>query len=399
MKIAFVTPHSASWPAGSFSGDLTAHVTGLGRGLAARGHRVVIYTRKDCPDLPAERTLAPGLTVRHLPAGPAEPLPATDEARHIGEFSRRLAAQWQQSRPEIVHALYWTSGLAALLAARDYPVPVVQTFGSLATAERRAGLPGPARDARMKMEAVVARTAAGVLATSTAEASDLATLGIRPASVRVVPCGVETGRFSPGRRPERCLGPARLLHLAGLGPHDGADLAISLLAELPGVVLSLAGERPGGRRGGDLGAARLGKLAATLGVADRVSFTGPVTERRLPAVLRSADMLICTSRHDPLGLTSIRAMACGTPVAAIETGGSADAVIDGITGLLGRPGAPQDLARRLQEVVSTPMKLAAFGIAAADRARSRYPWERIAHEAAAEYESCIARQPERLRAA
>jgi len=71
-------------------------------------------------------------------------------------------------------------------------------------------------------------------------------------------------------------------------------------------------------------------------------------------------------------------------------GGYADAIVDGTTGLLLPPGRPQMLVKRLRELLATPMKLTGFGIAAADRARSRYPWERIAAETTAAYERCLA---------
>ncbi len=62
----------------------------------------------------------------------------------------------------------------------------------------------------------------------------------------------------------------------------------------------------------------------------------------------------------------------------------------GTTGLLLPPGRPRVLVKRLRDLLATPMKLTGFGIAAADRARSRYPWERIAAETAAAYERCLA---------
>jgi RNA polymerase sigma factor (sigma-70 family) len=54
---------------------------------------------------------------------------------------------------------------------------------------------------------------------------------------------------------------------------------------------------------------------------------------------------------------------------------------------------PAALARRLRELLASPMRLAAFGIAAADRARSRYSWERIATETTIVYEKAIAKTP------
>ena len=49
----------------------------------------------------------------------------------------QLRTRWSADRPDVVHAVRWTSGLAALAASRDLGLPVVQTFTSLGVAERR----------------------------------------------------------------------------------------------------------------------------------------------------------------------------------------------------------------------------------------------------------------------
>jgi hypothetical protein len=77
MKIALVARH-ASTPATSadpYAAEQAAHVTGLGRALAALGHNVVIYARTllACPNA----KLAPGLIARYIKAGPAAPLRPT----------------------------------------------------------------------------------------------------------------------------------------------------------------------------------------------------------------------------------------------------------------------------------------------------------------------------------
>jgi len=86
---------------------------------------------------------------------------------------------------------------------------------------------------------------------------------------------------------------------------------------------------------------------------------------------------------------SLEAMACGTPVVATAVGGQVDAVVDGTTGILVPPGRPALLAHRIRQLLSHPMLLEAFSVAAADRARSRYSWDRIAHETLAVYDSAL----------
>ena len=159
------------------------------------------------------------------------------------------------------------------------------------------------------------------------------------------------------------------------------------MAKVPGADLVVAGGPPRDELRSDLGFRRLAKLADTLGVSGQVAFAGQVGRAALPPLLRSADLLVNVSEYDPSGITSIQAMACGTPVIASAAGGQADAVLDGTTGILVPPGRPALLAQRIRQLLAHPMMLEAFSVAAADRARSRYSWDRIAHETLAVYDT------------
>ena len=391
MKIALVARHVSApvTPSDPYAAEQAAHVAGLGRALAAQGHSVVICARKDAPGLPDRETLAPGLTARYIKAGPPAPVPADQLPQYVAEIGRHLAARWEKDTPDIVHAHHWTSGLAALLAAREVPAPIVQSFGSLGTAEQRHGVPGPQDSARIRMEAGVARSVTGVLAHTSDEVAGLAGLGIPGARVRIVPCGVDTGRFDPEGAAARRHGELRLLHVGSLADHQGLDKLISALPDLPGAELVIAGGPDQDELDSDIAYKKLGKLAAGLGVADRVTFTGQVASTNLPALMRSADIFVSAARYEPYGAAAISAMACGTPVVAYAVGAYSDAVVDGTTGLLLPAGGPEVFVKRIRDLLSAPMKLTAFGIAAADRARSRYPWERIAAETVAAYERCV----------
>ena len=397
MKIALVARHvcAPAAPSEPYAAEQAAHVADLGRALAAEGHKVVVYGRKDAPGLPDRETLAPGLTARYIKAGPPAPVPADQLARHVAAIAAHLAARWKKDAPDIVHAHHWTSGLAALAATRELPVPVVQSFGSLGVAEQRHGVPGPERGARIRMETAVARAVVGVLAATADEAAELTGFGVPGIRARIVPSGVDTSRFDPEGPRARRHADLRMLHVGSLADHAGLSTLLRALPELPGAELVIAGGPDQDELESDIAYKKLGKLAAGLGVADRVTFTGQVAVRSLPALMRSADLFVSAARYEPYGIAAIRAMACGKPVVAHAVGAHADAVVDGTTGLLVPPGRPELLVRRLRDLLATPVKVMAFGIAAADRATSRYPWERIATETVAAYERCLASQDPR----
>ena len=401
MKIALVARHvcAPAAPADPYAAEQAAHVADLGRALAAAGHKVVIFGRKDAPGLPDRETLAPGLTARYITAGPPAPVPADQLPKYVAEIAIHLTARWKLDPPDIVHAHHWTSGLAALLAAREVPVPVIASFGTLGVAEQRHGVPGPRQGARFRIETAVARSVAGVLAATADEADELSRLRIPGARVAVVPCGVDVSRFDPeGPRSKRHTD-FRLLHVGSLAEYAGLSALLKALPDLPGAELVIAGGPDHDELESDIAYKKLGKLSAGLGVADRITFAGHVADKNMPALMRSADLFVSAARYEPYGAAAIRAMACGKPVVANAVGAHADAVVDGTTGLLAPPGRPEMLVRRLRDLLATPVKIMAFGIAAADRARSRYPWERIATETAAGYERCRAERGRQVRAA
>ena len=85
-------------------------------------------------------------------------------------------------------------------------------------------------------------------------------------------------------------------------------------------------------------------------------------------------------------------MACGTPVIAPPVGGHMDAVVDGTTGIIVPPDRPALLAQRIRQLLAHPMLIEAYGVAAADRVRSRYSWDRIAGETIAVYDRVMAQR-------
>jgi glycosyltransferase involved in cell wall biosynthesis len=373
----------------NLTGDQGARVASLARALARQGHRVTVYARQDSPARNGSSIVAPRVTVEHIPAGPAAPLPAEKLAPHLREFGCQLAQRWRRNPPDVVHAHFWTSGLAALAATRDLDVPVLQAFESLAAAEQRLRLPESGPAARVRLETAVARSVGTVLARSAQEMSDLARLGVPRTSIKVVPCGVDTALFSPDGPAARRTGRPRLLAVTTLAWPHGLDTVMRALPGIPGAELVIADARPGGRPRADKARRELGKLARQAGVRDRVTLGDGVSPRALPCLLRSADVLVNPAWYEPIGMTVIQAMACGVPVVASDVGSNRDAVVDGTTGALVPPGRPDVLARRLRELLALPVRLEALGVAAADRARARYSWDRIGRETLTAYEHCL----------
>ena len=394
MKIALVAQHSTPVPSDSAkqAGD-DARLVEMSRSLADNGHQVTVYARRASASLPERATLAPGVSVEYVgPADSAADAGRSDDAHllaQVAAFSQPLHDRWSKDRPDVVHALRWTSGLAALSATRDLQVPVVQTFDSLGVAERRHRLiPASVGTERIRLEPAIGRTVSAVMAGSSDEESDLTRLGVPRRSIRVVPCGVDIDEFSPEGPSYERNARHRLVTVADLATEQEAlGTLLRAVSKVPGAELVVAGGPPREELRSDLSYRRLAKIADSLDLHGRVFFEGGVGRAALPPLLRSADLLVSVSEYDPSAITSIQAMACGTPVVASAVGCQVDAVVDGTTGILVPPGRPALLAHRIRQLLAHPMLLEAFSVAATDRARSRYSWDRIAHETLAVYDS------------
>src|SRR6202007_3318380 len=96
--------------------------------------QVTVFAQKRQPDLPDQAELHDGVRITHIDAGPSMADSDRSDAsllERVPAFSGPLRSSWERERPDVVHALRWTSGLAALVAARDSRIPVVQEFSSL----------------------------------------------------------------------------------------------------------------------------------------------------------------------------------------------------------------------------------------------------------------------------
>ncbi|HKG38063.1 MAG TPA: glycosyltransferase [Conexibacter sp.] len=382
MKVAMVSEHASPLAAlgGVDAGGQNVHVAALAIEMGRQGAHVVVHTRRDDPRLPQRTRLAPGAVVDHVSAGPAAPISKDELLPHMDAFAADLAAQWREDRPDVVHAHFWMSGHAALMAARELGIPVVQTFHALGVVKRRyQGEMDTSPSERLGIEKQILRRADQVVATCSDEVFELVRLGATRGRLTVVPCGVDLDLFTPdGRRARRRPGLKRIVCVGRLVERKGVGNAISALAALPDTELVIAGGPPRAQLDRDPEARRLRALAEQAGVADRVDLRGRMGREDVAALLRSADAVVCVPWYEPFGIVPLEAMACGAPVVASAVGGMIDSVVDGVTGVHVPPRDPERLAEALAPLLADPERRATYGSAGIERARRRYGWPRIA---------------------
>jgi glycosyltransferase involved in cell wall biosynthesis len=392
MRIAMVSEHASPLAVlgGEDAGGQNVHVAALSTALAERGHDVVVYTRRDGPDLPERTTLAPGVTVVHVPAGPSSVIGKDAMAPFMPQFGHWLAEDWRRHGvPDIVHAHFWMSGLATTVAMADLvtwrePLPrMAITFHALGVVKRRhMGAADPSPAERLDVEQSLLARVDGVVATCRDEIRELLDLGADPSRLHIVPCGVDLQRFAP-RGPHRVPwtdGRDRLLCLGRLVERKGIDDAVQALADLPSAELVVAGGPDASQLDVDPDVARLRATARRAGVASRVRFVGRVQPDDAAALMRAADLVLAVPWYEPFGIVPLEAQACGTSVVATAVGGMLDTVGDGETGAHVPARDPHALAACVRSLLLHPEHRRRMGTEGARRVARRYTWQQVAAE-------------------
>ena len=388
-RVAMLSVHTSplDQPGTGDGGGLNVTVREQALRLARRGVEVDVFTRRSDPEQPPTVTLADGVQVHHVEAGPVAPVDKDEVANHLCAFV--LAAQRHPTAGshDVLHGHYWLSGWVGRRLADRWDVPLVQMFHTLGVLKNATLAPGdrPEPALRLVAEERVARDADRVLVLTCGEGRLLhRTYGLSGARLTVVPAGVDLDRFRPAVAPLRAAAPStaegatprpHLLFVGRLQPLKGPDVAIATLAEVrrtfPTARLRVIGGASGNGHG-NLGPRQLRALADDLGVADAVDLEPAVDQDTLAERYRAADVVLVPSRSETFGLVALEAQACGVPVVAADVPGL-EAVV-GAGGTLVAGHDPVDHARAVTAYLADPRRRAAAAAAGIATARSA-SWE------------------------
>ena len=215
------------------------------------------------------------------------------------------------------------------------------------------------------------------LAISESTRDDLTRRGIPRSRIAVARCGLKQEAYAVRVPPAERQEPV-VVFLGRLRRYKGAQHAIRafprVLASVPGARLDIVGDGPY--------RPALERLARSLGVAERVTFLGAVTQEEKVAALNRAQVAVNPSPKEGWGLTVIEANACGTPVVASRSPGLIESVRDGETGLLAPHGDPVALADAIVRLL-TDRALRLGQAEAAVRWARTFDWEQCYRESRA----------------
>ncbi|MBB3115027.1 glycosyltransferase family 4 protein [Corynebacterium bovis] len=209
-----------------------------------------------------------------------------------------------------------------------------------------------------------------------------------------LPGGVDTARFHPdpdaaGRIRARYGVPAGrplVVCVSRIVPRKGQDTLVEampgILRTVPDAHLLVVG--PGG--GPDASpreyGSRLACRAGDLGVADHVTFTGPVPPDDLVGAFSAGDVFAMPVRTraggfsvEGLGIVFLEAQACGVPTVAGDGGGAPETVVDGVTGDVVDGRDTGDVARTVAALLDDAARRRRYGRAGRDHMVAAWDWE------------------------
>src|SRR5664280_1775680 len=392
-RVATLSLHTSplDQPGTGDAGGMNVYVVETSKRLAALGIEVDVFTRATSSDLPLAVELSPGVTVRHIVAGPfeglgKEDLPGQPVVRVDHVVPARLVQRLGPQHPGGEGAQL--GGQVGWLAKERWGVPLVHSAHTLAKVKNALLAAGdrPEPLARIIGEEQVVAAADRLVAGTEAEVDDLVRrYGADPATVVTVPPGVDLDHFRPepgGAGAARAqLGIASnavvLLFVGRIQPLKAPDVllraAARLLADDPGLA------QPEG----------LQRLAFELGIAEVVRFEPPASRDRLADFYRAASVVVVPSYNESFGLVAIEAQACGTPVVAAAVGGLRTSVCDGASGLLVAGHDPADYAAAIRRLLDEPglyRRLAAGAV----RHAGQFGWSETTAQLLATYRDAIA---------
>lgn len=406
-RIAILSVHTSPLhqPGTGDSGGMNVYIAETSKRLAQRGIEVEIFTRATSPKDEEHVVLAPGVTVKHIPAGPFEGLRKEDLPAQLCAVTAgvlRAEANKLEGFYDLLHSHYWLSGQVGWIAQERWGVPLVHTMHTMARVKNLNLADGdtPEPTIREIGEEQVVQAADRLVANTQTEAQELIELyGAQPERVRVVHPGVDLTNFVPGDKSaaRHELGIAAnavvMLFVGRIQPLKAPDVLLKAAAELirhqPELRDRLVVPICGGPSG--TGLARpdaLHKLAAELGISENVIFEPPTNRARLVTWLQAADVCLIPSYNESFGLVALEAQACGTPVIAANVGGLPTAVSNNYSGLLVDGHNPHEWAHVLEKYFADQKLQEKLRAGALDHA-AKFSWEATTERLVEVYEEAI----------
>ncbi len=380
-------------------GGLGRHVHALATSLAAAGHEVTVVTRH-AAEAPLEE-LREGVRVVRAPEDPPTfPLATPSLLAWTMAFNHALtrAALHATATEEydLIHAHDWLVTHTAVTMRDHLGIPLVATIHATEAGRHQGWLPEDMNRTIHTVEYWLGHEAVRLITCSAYMRWEVSHLLDLPAdNITVIPNGVDAPIWQApppavAHARARYAGDGPMLGFAGrLVYEKGVQHVIHALPELrhryPGLRLVIAGDGPY--------KPELQAEVARLRLEPTVHFAGFVGSD-LPATFAASDTVVVPSIYEPFGMVALEAAAAGAPLAVAATGGLAEIVEPGVTGVTFPAQDPEALAHAVAGLLGDDQAARHMARRARTMVRTRYDWPGIATRTAATYRATIADQPE-----
>jgi len=219
---------------------------------------------------------------------------------------------------------------------------------------------------------------------------------IDPARVQTIYNGLNLSDWIATSRPAKAPGQMLVTSVGNIRRVKGYDILIkaaaSIVPHFPDVSFSIAGDvlEPDYF-------AELQAMVRDLNLSDRFHFVGGVTD--LQQHLAASDIFVLPSRSEGFSNAIVEAMAASLPVIATDVGGNAEAVKDGVSGLLVPADDPDALAAAIARLLSNPAQAEAMGAAGKALAAENFTTEVMMNRITSSYSNLLAHSPSSQRIA
>lgn len=371
-------------------GGLERYVRELATARVRMGDRVTVIAKR--PEQGAATAIDDGIDVRYYdPPRKSDPLFALKYASTVRAGTRNaLNDVLAESRGErvAVHGHYPVPALGLR------SVPYLETCHGMVHLEMLperagsyrlgAGLRSIAQAGMRRAEVRVFRRAKTVITVSEHMRGLIRELAGPSVEVVVIPCGIDTTRFSPDPARRPAPGPPLLVTarrlVSGKGVAELVRAMPAVIARHPGTRLVVAGDgplRPELQRG-----------IESLGLSGAVTLAGTLGDDALVDLYRSATLAITpTQQLEPFGLSTAEALASGTPVLVAPSGGGPEVLRRMSDRFVSSDATPAGLAASITDVLGDDELMATARAQARVQVHPELSWPVIAERHTALYES------------
>lgn len=334
--------------------------------------------------------------------GYVTPLEFRNSNPAIAAVATDLAIADALATADVVHTHTWYANMAGHVASLIHGIPHIMSGHSLEPLRPwKADQLGGGYQLSSWVEKTAIESAAAIIAVSDGMRADILSAypNVEPSRVRTIRNGVGTEKFSPNYDKSTLakygISGSYALFVGRITRQKGLAHLLRAWKEVPsqyGLVIAAGSpDEPG--IGAEIAELIL-ELSSTRSNVWWIQEMLPHDE--LTAVLTSADLFLCPSIYEPLGIVNLEAMGCATAVLGSAVGGIPEVVDDGVTGRLvdystDHTRFERALTQAIVELMSQPELLAQYGVAGRARAQSEFGWDAVAAKTLALYEEVLGR--------